>query len=140
MPGLLAIPAALAVFVTITTGRMEWKDAAKLMSLPAAWLLWVSAFRIDVSNGVLVYRSLFRGSRSLPLAAISRAQMAVTPAALFGPFFRLTIYPSAELHAKPIVINMKVFRREDLDRLVDILGPKFKGRRRYSVFERNGGN
>ena len=99
-----------------------------IVGLPTVFIVWVYAFRIDVSNDILQYRTLFRGTRSIDLSSIARARTAITPRAPLGPFYRLTIYPSSDAGAKPIVINMKVFSTKDIDRLIDIL-PKFKGSR-----------
>ena len=111
-------------------------DALSILGFPTVLIIWVYAFRLEVSNGVLKYRTLFRGTRSIALSAIASASPAITPRAPLGPFFRLTIYPSRDVHTKPIVINMKVFSIKDLDQLIDILGPRFKGSRPYSVVGR----
>jgi hypothetical protein len=125
---------SVAVYVGVNA-ELGWTGAAVILGFPAFLIGWVCAFRLEISNGVLFYRTLLRGTRSIALSAIGRADTAIAPEAPFGPFFRLTIYPSGG-DTKPIVINMKVFSMHDIDRLIDILGAKFEGPRRYSVFRR----
>jgi hypothetical protein len=51
----------------------------------------------------------------------------------------LILHPSEEVNKSRIVINMKVFSREDVNTLLDILSPKLKGHRRFEFLsvERN---
>jgi len=127
--GALEVFALFAVAFFALRTHLRWIDVLSIVALPTVLLVWVSAFRIEVSNGVLQYRTLFRGTRSIALSSIADARTAITPQAPLGPFFRLTICASSDAGAKPIVINMKVFSMKDIDRLIDILGPKFNGSR-----------
>lgn len=93
-------------------------------------------FKLEVSDGVSSYSSLFSRKRSIQLSAIENADTQFGPDAPFGPFYRLVVYPPSETEVRPIVINVKVFSKQDLNVLLDILGPKFKGHRRFSIFNR----
>jgi len=97
-------------------------------------LVWVAAFKLEVSDGLVSYRSLFGGVRRLRLDSIESADTRIDFANSFGPIYRLTIRPTRTVESKPIVINMKVFALSDLHRFMYILGPKLVGRRRVSMF------
>jgi hypothetical protein len=133
--GLEAFALFGTAYVAVHT-RLTLVDVLTLLGFPTTLIVWVYAFRLEISNGVLSYRTLFRGTRSIALSSIASARTAITPQAPLGPFFRLTIYPSRDARTRPIVINMKVFSIEDVNRLIDILGPKFHGARHFSVFRR----
>jgi len=107
-----------------------------LVPLLATALLfsWISAFKIEVVNDVLTYRTLFGGRRSIALSLIKTAETDIGSFAALGPFYRLMLYPSDG--SRPIAINMKVFSRQDLHRVFEILGPKLT-KKKMSVFERN---
>ena len=119
----------LAVVTALRTGK-AWDMAAWGLAATAFLVLWVSAFKIEISSGVLSYRTLFGGSRSLPISAIDSAEWAMRPDAPFGPLVQLRLN-SGNSGARPLVINAKVFARADLDRLIKILGPKVKGSKPY---------
>jgi hypothetical protein len=119
----------LFVFAALRTGN-GWREAAWGLAAPAFLVLWVSAFKVDMSRGVLSYRTLFRGSRSLPISAIESAEWAMRSDAPFGPLVQLRLN-SENSGARPLVINAKVFARADLDRLIEILRPKVKGSKPY---------
>jgi hypothetical protein len=87
------------------------------------FMIWISAFRLSLREGVLKYRSLFGGLRSIRLSDVERAEYKFAPEAAFGPFVQLVLTPHPNA-GPPVVINMKVFSRADLDNLLDILGPK----------------
>src|SRR5262249_23111682 len=120
------IPVCVFVLAGLRTGN-GWKEAAEFAVAPAFLVLWVSAFRVEVASGILSYRTLFRGARSLPLSEIQSAEIAIAPDAPFGPFVQLRLHPHADSGLRPLAINAKVFSRADLNRLIDILGPTFKG-------------
>jgi len=72
------LPVFLAVVAALRTGN-GWKEAAVFSAVPAFLVVWISAFRLDVSSGILSYRTLFRDSRSLPISAIESADMTIAP-------------------------------------------------------------
>ena len=96
-------------------------------AVPVFVVLWISRFRLEISSSTLSYRTLFGGSRSLPISSIESADLSAGPGPPFAPFVRLTLYPFVNSGARPIVINAKVFSRGDIDQVIEILGPKFKG-------------
>jgi hypothetical protein len=96
-------------------------------------MLWVGTIRIQYSAGLLSYRTLFTGTRSIPLSEIESAETKVISTSK-GSYIILLIHPRGEKGQKPIVIKIKLFSREDVRRLFDLLGSKFKGPRRIGVF------
>jgi hypothetical protein len=94
---------------------------------------WVSTDRIRYSDGQLSYRTLFAGTRSVPLSDIESAATKViswkgaSTVALF-------IHLRREKAQRPIRIKISFYSKEDLGRLFDLLGPKFKGSRRIGVY------
>jgi hypothetical protein len=89
-------------------------------------IAWIASFQLKIDDHALEYRSLFGGRKSIALLEIAKAEVKTGPENSFGPFYRLTIYPQHELRLRPIVINLKVFSREDLKQLYKILGDKLK--------------
>jgi hypothetical protein len=96
-------------------------------------LTWIATFKLELDSGMLLYRTLFGGTKGIALADIRKAKIEIGTKDSFGPMFRLEIFRH-ERAAKPIVVNMKVFSLKDLNYLLDVLGPAFQGKRRFSVF------
>ena len=128
---LIGLP--FSIFLLDALRTRSW-SAAALFALPVlGGTLWLLSYRLQIVNGVVTYRSLFGGKRVIPLADIRTATTATSPTAPFGPFYRLTLFPASPTD-RPVIINMKVFSRKDLQQVFDILGPKLK-ERRLSVFD-----
>ena len=135
--GGMFVPVLLvAVYVAAFRKPHDWEMAAIVLSVLIFIIIWIRFFRIVVSNGIIHYRSLFGGNKCLALGEIRKAEIKIGGEEAFGPFYRLILYPSEDVNKTRIVINMKVFSREDVNALLDILGPKLKGQRRLSIFER----
>src|SRR4029077_1225303 len=88
-------------------------------------MLWVGTIRIQYSDGELSYRTLFSGTRSVPLGDIESAETKVIGTSK-GAYRLLLIYLRPEKAQKPMAINIKLFSKEDVGRIFDVLGPKFK--------------
>lgn len=106
--------------------RHDWEAFWISLVVLSFSLLWVASFRLRIDGGELTYRSLFEGTRSIAISEIEMAEATVGIKDPFGPFHRLTVYPSKKSNAQPIVINLKVFSREDLKQLFHILADKLK--------------
>jgi hypothetical protein len=104
----------------------DWKSVGPAFGFLAFWMVWIASFRLTVDDRELTYQSLFGGKKAIALADISEAKIAVGMKDAFGPFFRLTLYPPHESMSQPIVINLKVFGREDLKELFAVLGLKIE--------------
>jgi hypothetical protein len=86
--------------------------------------IWLRRFQIEVSRGTIRYSSLWNGGRSLAIADVGRAEVEVGLLKYgdrFRPPIRLVLHPKDAASGKPIVINTKVFRKEDIRRLLAIL-------------------
>ncbi len=130
-----SIPVLVGVFAMLSTTSRIWKDVVTLTLLPVALLVWVHFHQIEIANDVLSYKSLFGGSRSVPLRAIRNAELKFGMDAPFGPFYRLIVHGTEETTPRPIVVNIKLFAKDDVNRLFDALGTKLNGKRRFSVFD-----
>jgi hypothetical protein len=96
-------------------------------------MLWVGTIRIQYSNGQLSYHTLFTGTRSIPLAEIESAETKVISSSK-GSSMVLLIHLRGEKAQKAIAIKIKLFSKEDVGRLFDLLGPKFKSSRRIGIY------
>lgn len=79
-------------------------------------LVWVRAFRIELTPREFRYRSLFGGARSFEYADIAsaRIQLGVREKGdTFRPHYRLVV-ASRTAGKRPIVVNLKVFPLEPL--------------------------
>jgi len=124
----------MAIDSTIKAPR-SWPALLIIASMFVGFMAWVSAFRLSLREGVVKYRSLFGGVRTILLSDIERAEYRYAPEAAFGPFAQLVLTPSPNA-GRPVVINMKVFSRADLERLFEILGPKLITKRGVPGFRR----
>jgi hypothetical protein len=70
------------------------------------------------------YRTLFGGTHELPLADVQSAEFEMGRLKYtdrFRPPFRLVLKPKPHAGHRPITINLKVFRPDELRRLFDLL-------------------
>jgi hypothetical protein len=96
-------------------------------------VLWVRTFHLVVADGVISYRSLFGGTRSVSATNIEKAVTELNLRSGFRPPMQPVIYPTNANEERPIRINRNAFSREDLARVFDFLGPKLKSSRRISL-------
>jgi hypothetical protein len=95
-------------------------------------LLLIGIYKIEISEDSISYRSPLRGTRSIKYGDIERVQTSITINAgavstesRAGPMYRLELYPRATSDvASRIVINMKIFRLEDIRSLLEVLKRK----------------
>ena len=120
------------LYVAIRTPAHDWNFVYIPAGVLALVVLWLRSFRLRVADGELSYRTLL-ATRRINLLDIEKAETRLFRTGK-GPYLALVIYPRAEKMQKPIRINIKVFSRGDLSRLLDLLGPKFQGPRRIAVF------
>lgn len=99
-------------------------------------LLSLSRYRIVIENGILTYRSVLQ-KRFISLDKIRSARTEIGIDGPFSPMYRLVLKPERSSGEAPIVINMKMFEREDLTRVFDVLAPKMVGNPTSSIFGRN---
>jgi hypothetical protein len=141
---IVAVPCLLSPIAmsidSMSRDKSHWvHDSVVIIFFSAVILLtflWIRKFRILVEDSVLSYTSLFGGTRTLNLVDIEVARTEHGPQALLGPFFRLVVQPTAFANKPPIIINMKIFSRRDLEELFVILGDKVKGEPHYSMLRK----
>ena len=120
------------LYVAIRTPAHDWNFVYVPAGMLALVVLWLRSIRLRVADGELCYRTLF-WTRRINLSDIEKAETRLLRTGK-GPYRVLLIYPRAEKLQKPMRVNIKVFSREDLGRLFDLLGPKFQGPRRIGVY------
>jgi hypothetical protein len=87
--------------------------------------------RVEIRNDVLRYRSLLQGQRNVTLDEIQKAKVVIGEYSWgeeLKPFYRLEIYPYEATQKKPIIINLKVFKINDVRQILDWVDPKLKKR------------
>jgi hypothetical protein len=90
---------------------------------------WVGAYELRITDRRIDYFSLFTGERSLERQEIDHARVRVgwfTYSDRFRPMNRLELLPkrSADLH--PIIINLRAFKKPDMDVVYEWLGEKLR--------------
>lgn len=131
--GMISLPFLLPVFAVL---RRDWgnfslappSDLLAICFFPAAItfvFVWIARFRITVSDLELSYRTLLAGVRTARLSDVVSVETQVGIRAPFSPPFRVVI--KTRTPDRPIVINMKVFKKRDVRRLFTLLGDKVVG-------------
>ena len=107
-----------------TLGMFEFRETKStvicslvLLSLVA----WLCAFRITFDGRTLTYRTLFGGKKSILLEQIATVRREIGAGGPFSPTYRLVVEPSDERTATTIVVNVKVFGKQDIGTLTQIL-------------------
>lgn len=89
--------------------------------------LWVSRFRIEVSDSRFSYTSLFTGTSSIAIKDIQSVRRATGISSDGGrltPPIRVEIVPKPNSGSKKIIVNAKVFDRHAMDRVIArLIGP-----------------
>lgn len=86
--------------------------------------LWLFFFALDVAAGVLSYRTLFRGWVRIRLEEINSVEIQIGERRYrdkFRPPLRLVVQPKSVSSIRPFDINLKVFRKEDIEILLEKL-------------------
>lgn len=96
-------------------------------------MLWVATIRIQYSDGALSYYTLFSGKRTVPLSEVESAETKVISSGK-GSTRVLLVHLRGEKAQRPMAIKIKLFSKEDVGRLFDILGPKLKSSRRVGIY------
>lgn len=113
---LSAIPFILGLAPQVLGGKIVIELVAIGGIVSFLSLLWIRAFRLELTPEELHYRSLFGGVRRVRYDAIEKAEIqvgVVEPADRMKPRSRLVVVPR-DAAKRPIVINLKVFPFEPL--------------------------
>jgi hypothetical protein len=93
--------------------------------LPVAFVfIWLRAFRICITDNVLKYRTLWHRWQSVPLSEIKRARDEFDVQGAFKPAVCLVVRFAKEGVNKKMFINLKVFSRADVRKILDLLHVK----------------
>ncbi len=115
--------ASMAVLGLLADRRSAGFPGASLITIAifVAFLVWLKAFRLQVRDGVFSYRSLFTGTQSMRMSDICGVETKLSISDSLGPFVQLVIKASPQHGEKPIIVNLKVFSRKDINTLHDLL-------------------
>ena len=98
-------------------GAPVWGTLAIAALYGAVLLAWITRFELRFGGGEVVYRTLFAGRRTMPVAAIAsvRRETGITRYTdRFLPPLRLELVPRPGMGFRKLVINVKVFEREGI--------------------------
>ena len=134
--GVLAIVLCDTESITAIVALIR-RGAMRENALGYAWLsgfvgtlfAWVGAYEIRIMGDRVDYFSLFTGERSLHRRDIDHAIVRVgwfTDTDRFRPTNRLELLPRRDEGLQPIIINLKAFKKPDMDVLFDWLGEKVR--------------
>jgi hypothetical protein len=95
-----------------------------MLGIGAGSFLWLSRYKLELTDGILSYRTLFTGMRSLPVQDIARLRMVrgyQRSEDETKTFFRLIVEPRPGAPHDTLSINVNVFRRDDIEQLKQVL-------------------
>ena len=87
-------------------------------------LAWVFAHRLVLRDGIVRYRTLFRGVTVVPVSSISDVSLRIGVFSYidrFRPTVRIEVR-WVDTSTRLLVINARVFKRKEVDRLLDVIG------------------
>jgi hypothetical protein len=123
---LLSLPAL--IFVLNAAGAFIKPSmripAAIALVVCVALLFWVQSYSLKVEGGMLVYSAPFRTAKRIALDAVSRIELTSQSASYrdwLRPPYTLRVHTSGPAAPFAIHINLKIFRREEVERLLRIL-------------------
>jgi hypothetical protein len=123
------VPLLLSLFIAQYREAMFWQASVLCFLVTAVFFVWLASFRLELSENIISYRTLFGGSCSLQLNEIAKVEIKAGSfdySDRLKPTIRLIITPIPSVMKPPIVVNMKVFRREDMSELLERLNSKLR--------------
>jgi hypothetical protein len=123
--GMAGIPSWVALFSLSVPGALGFLGLGIGAMVFVA--VWLSRFAIELTDDSITYRTLWRGTRSRRFKDIRRAAVEIggvaseTRSIRSRPMIRLALYPY-EANQEVIDINMKVFERHGVQRILEHLG------------------
>jgi hypothetical protein len=100
-----------------------------LFGFIGALFTWVAAYEFRLRKDSIDYFSFIGGYRSLSLNEINHARIRrgeFTYTDRFRPPYRLEIIPADSCELPSIIVNLKVFKKDEIDRLFEWLGEKLR--------------
>ena len=119
-------PSVLLILALIKRPPNEslWTMAAIVTAYGITLIAWVTRYRLEIRDGVVKYRTLFRGEVGINLADVESARLVVGTGGRAGPLappIRIEVISRVDTVRRVISINVKVFRRQDVDYLMSLL-------------------
>ena len=84
---------------------------------------WLSAYMLQIQEDRLRYRSLFGGTREVRFEEIAESEVQIGVNEYVDrhrPHYRLVVRSVPSLRKCPIIINLKIFTREEVLRLLKL--------------------
>jgi hypothetical protein len=117
------IPMLIGIIAAFKSISALWIIAICVLGMICAWI-WIAGYEIRINEGEVVFKSLLGGLRSIKIADIKEAKISAFSCEkqkeIFGPPIQLRITPRSETF-QSISIDAKVFKRKDLNAVVDLL-------------------
>jgi hypothetical protein len=121
--GVFCFPILLLGIIAAVKDPSMWKGVAATLILMIVWAAWLASFRIVLTHDTISYTTI-RGTVSMALSEIDKAEIHVGEYQYkdrFRPTIRLELHPYKGIGKKPMVINLKVFGKQDIRLLLKYL-------------------
>lgn len=129
LESMAAIPFTISLIVAFKNPRAGAGLVAKIIFLVMCLAaVWVRCFLLKISDGVLVYRTLFGGTKRVKIADIEEASFETGGSGFANrlrPMVRLAVRPQKTAGLPPFDINLKVFSRRDIQELLGVLSNSY---------------
>ena len=126
---------ALVFFLGVASALHDWAawPIPAISGVIWAFLgIWFLSHRIVIADNYLSYRTLFGGWKSIPLEQVQSVELEVgwkTYSDRFRPMLRLKVVPSDTSAFRPLIINLRVFKKEDISDLLQAVNVAGKASR-----------
>jgi hypothetical protein len=118
--GLLSVPAFIWIFGLLRGLAFDIELAAAVFAAPLAFSAWLAAFRLEISEEAIRYRSLLGGMWTAPVADIESIG-----AARMAPVSKSPLQLEVRLRdGRTFALNVKPFPREAMTMLLSKLPNK----------------
>jgi len=117
-------PLILYLFIAITKDVSAWKVVLLIAGIVLAFYFWIFLHIIDIYPNRISYYSLIGGRRTLYFNEVEWWSIRVGVFKYmdrFKPTVRFEIEPYVDTGKKPIIIAIKLFRKEDIDTVLNLL-------------------
>lgn len=84
-------------------------------------MAWIRSFKVTLYDDHISYRTLFSATALLDYSDVAKAKIETDTQDKFGPGVKLVVRPVSSSRRHPLVINAKVFSREDLREILSVL-------------------
>lgn len=101
-----------------------WQATLLLSIVNVITILWHRTLKIEISNGILIFRSLFKKPKIIAFNNIQKAAIETgyqRPVDKKRPFIRLVIYPKPGIGMNDFAIPMNSFDKNGMRKLLQIL-------------------